>query len=181
MPSIWRRLCSYQGCINNFNPSYQVVFLSRLKETIIIVLVVFWEKSTKKKKMERPRTCAIVITVILIARHFSDATRFIKHSAPARRRGRWCPALNCEYEAFSGLFHHYIDIHCNDHPFQDQTSLTQEMILKAWLSSTRMVFILLLLQKSEAATCRPGDCTSDFQNHNHFCPNHSDISLSLGL
>ena len=117
--------------------------------------------------------------MILITRQFSDATRFIKHFAPARQRGRWYPALNCECEAFSGLFHHYRDNHCNDHPSQDQTSLTQEMTLTAWLSSTRMVFILLLLQKSEATTCRQGDCTGDFQNHNHFCPNHSDISLSL--
>ena len=116
---------------------------------------------------------------MLITRHLSDATRFIKHSAPARRRGRWYPAHNCECEAFSGLFNHYRDNHCNDHPFQDQTSLTQEMTLTAWLSSTRMIFILLLLQKSEAATCRSGDCAGDYQNHNHSCPSNSDISLSL--
>ena len=118
-----------------------------------------------------------VITVILITRHFSDATRFIKHSAPARRRGRWYPALNCECEAFSGLFNHYRDNHCNDHPSQDQTSPTQEMTLTAWLSSTRMVFILLLLQKSETTTCRPGDCTGNYQCNNHSGTNYSEVSL----
>ena len=117
--------------------------------------------------------------MILISRQFSDATRFIKHSAPARRGERRYPALSCECEAFSGLSHHYRDNHCNDHPSQDQTSLTQEMALRAWFSFTRMAFILLLLQKSEAITCRPGDCTGGYQNHNHFCPNHLDISLSL--
>ena len=84
------------------------------------------------EKEKDGKTCAVVLQLVELSSHNCDndiktldATRFIKHSAPARKRGRWYPALNCECEAFSGLFHHYRDNHCNDHPSQDRTSLKQ--------------------------------------------------------